>query len=337
MVIFFATLLGTGTFFSEIHPFTTVPVLREKFAWFAAHADEYDTLFIGTSRVYRGIKPSAFDELTAAAGVPTHSFNFGIDAMSPPEDAYVLERIAALQPKGLRWVFIESGTIRPGVGYGGDDNVRSLHWHDLPRTLIALRALLSPPQRPPGRKELRIESAEDGKPLKRAVAHIQLWCQRTMNAGRGALFLQREMAPLRRVHLSAVLGKQRDGYMVPGDGHPMGEDRADYERRMKEPARISFADRDTQHSLDGMLARLSRLGARPILIIPPTVGRSRQYPQAGCKAPVFDYGEIVKWPGLYQIDHRADRSHLNAAGAEVFTRTVAVDFIELARRPAGSR
>ena len=34
IVIFFAALLGTGTFLSEIRPFATVPVLREKIAWF---------------------------------------------------------------------------------------------------------------------------------------------------------------------------------------------------------------------------------------------------------------------------------------------------------------
>jgi len=338
IVIFFAALLGTGTFLSEIRPFATVPVLREKIAWFAAHAHEYDTLFIGTSRVYRGIKPSVFDELTAIAGVPTHSFNLGIDAVSPPEDAYVLERFVALQPKRLRWVFIETGTIRPGVGYGGADNVRSLHWHDAPRTLIALLSLLSLSTRPQKGRKVLTGLADEGTPLARAVTHILLWFRRTVNAGRGAAFLEKLLRPPPRVHLSGVIGKQRDGFMAAGDDRPMAEnDRADYEQRMKQPTRISFVDRDTQRSLDRMLSRLRGIGARPILIVPPMAGMSRPHPQAGCEAPVFDYGEIEKWPGLFQIEHRVDPSHLNAAGADLFTRSIAADFIELARRTAGSR
>ena len=105
IVIFFATLLGTGTFFSEIHPFTTVPVLREKFAWFAAHADEYDTLFIGTSRVYRGIKPSVFDELTAAAGC-------ALEGSSSSGD---LERRVYAQAMGCAVLVVRVGEDHPVV------------------------------------------------------------------------------------------------------------------------------------------------------------------------------------------------------------------------------
>jgi hypothetical protein len=338
VLIFFAVLLGSGTWLAEIQPLATVPVLREKSAWLAAHADDYDTLFIGTSRIYRGIKPSLFDELTAAAGVATHSFNLGIDAMSPPEDAYVFERIAALHPKRLRWVFIETGMIRPGVGYGGDDNVRSLHWHDTARTWLALRALLSPADEPLRWKKALFGDEEERRSLDRAVAHIGLWFTRTVNAGRGATLLQERLAPPPRVHLSTVLGKGRDGYMPAGDGRPMPEnERVDYERRIQEPSHISFLDRDAQHSLDDMLTRLSALGARPVLVVPPVLGKGRQYPQAGCPAPVFDYGDPGKWPGLFEVEHRADRGHVNVAGAEVLTRAVAADFIDLARRSAGSR
>src|SRR5947207_2206779 len=83
ILIFLAALLGSGALLSEFLPFSAVPIVREKFAYYAAHASDYDTLFIGTSRVYRGMMPEVFDRLTAEAGRPTHSFNFGVDGMFP--------------------------------------------------------------------------------------------------------------------------------------------------------------------------------------------------------------------------------------------------------------
>ena len=90
-------------------PFREVPGLREKWDFWRKHKDEFDTVFIGTSRTFRGINPARFDELTKAAGKPTHSFNFGVDAMLPPEDAYVADYILRDPPKNLRWVFLELG------------------------------------------------------------------------------------------------------------------------------------------------------------------------------------------------------------------------------------
>jgi len=64
--------------------------VSQKFRFFAAHKDEFDTLFIGSSRVYFQISPAIFDRVTRASGLPTHSFNFGIGGMYLPETSYLL-------------------------------------------------------------------------------------------------------------------------------------------------------------------------------------------------------------------------------------------------------
>ncbi|PYL65067.1 MAG: hypothetical protein DMF20_09405 [Verrucomicrobia bacterium] len=51
--------------------------VSQKFRFFAAHKDEFDTLFIGSSRIYFQISPAIFDRVTGESGLPTHSFNFG--------------------------------------------------------------------------------------------------------------------------------------------------------------------------------------------------------------------------------------------------------------------
>jgi hypothetical protein len=333
ILIFFAALLGSGALLSEVQPFAIVPEVREKYAWLAGHIDEYDTLFIGSSRVYRGIMPAVFDELTAAAGVPTHSFNLGIDGMRPPEDAYVFERVLALRPKRLRWVFIETGEVRKSVIRGIDGDVRSLHWHDTQRTILALKALLAPVERPLRWKKVLFGSAQEHTPLVRTAAHIRLWFMRTLNAGRGAFLVRSWLVAAPTAPLSTVIGEEADGFM-PDDRPTPAEVRADYLHDLMNPSRISYLDRDTQHSLDGMLTRVSAAGARPVLLITPLVEKYRCYPQPGSHAPLLDYGESEKRPSLFQIDHRVDHSHLNATGADLFTRVIASDFIELARSTA---
>ncbi len=47
--------------------------VSQKFRFFAAHKDEFDTLFIGSSRIYFQISPAIFDRVTRESGLPTHS------------------------------------------------------------------------------------------------------------------------------------------------------------------------------------------------------------------------------------------------------------------------
>ena len=341
IVIFFATLLGTGTLLSEIGPFSGVPGVQEKFAWFAAHRDEYDTLFIGSSRIYHGINPAVFDELTTAAGVSTRSFNFGIDGMFAPENAYVFERLAALRPKNLRWVLIENGALRPYARDRNPNDVRRLHWHDTARTVLMCHALLgtcasrTPVGWPAG-------DASEGH-WQLAGAHLRLWLTRTLNTGRGALLVQSILLPTPRTSLTPILGRrsagagrERDGFVpIVGGGllmAPMA--RADYEAGYAElvadQSDKSFLDRHSQSNLDGMFACVGALGARPIVVVAPSAGPRHQYPQPTSMAPVLDYNDTTKLPALFQIENRIDRAHLNAAGAEAFTRALAADFINLA-------
>src|SRR4051812_12025023 len=90
-----------------IRPFPDIPKLAAKLRYFRTHKDEFDTIFIGSSHVYRGIVPKTFDRVTEEAAVPTHSFNFGLDGMQPPESLYFLDQVLLTKPARLKWVFVE--------------------------------------------------------------------------------------------------------------------------------------------------------------------------------------------------------------------------------------
>ena len=115
--------------------------VSQKFRFFAAHKDEFDTLFIGSSRVYFQISPAIFDRVTRESGMPTHSFNFGIGGMYLPETAYLLEQILNLKPRNLRWVFIEYDEVQTKWSPENQTSRRALYWADWKRVSLLLRKL----------------------------------------------------------------------------------------------------------------------------------------------------------------------------------------------------
>src|SRR2546421_5043676 len=112
-----------------------------KFRFFAAHKDEFDTLFIGSSRIYFQISPAIFDRVTRDNGMPTHSFNFGIGGMYLPESAYLLEQILNLKPRNLKWVFIEYDELQTKWSPENQTSRRALYWADWKRVSLLLRKL----------------------------------------------------------------------------------------------------------------------------------------------------------------------------------------------------
>ena len=79
--VFLLTFAGACTGLRALLPERQIPEVTAKLQHFRQHAAEYDTLFIGSSRIYHQLIPELFDRTTAAHGLPTRTFNAGIDAI----------------------------------------------------------------------------------------------------------------------------------------------------------------------------------------------------------------------------------------------------------------
>src|SRR6266496_289050 len=115
--------------------------VSQKLRFFAVHKDEFDTLFIGSSRIYFQISPAIFDRVMREEGIPTRSFNFGIGGMYLPESAYVLEQLLNTKPRNLKWVFIEYDELQTKWAFENQTSRRALYWADWKRTSLLLRKL----------------------------------------------------------------------------------------------------------------------------------------------------------------------------------------------------
>ncbi len=342
-------ITGVGAFFgaglvlgclavAAVLPLPAVPQVKEKLEWFRAHRGEYTALFLGTSRVRRHIIPPLFDRLAAEHGVEMRSFNLGVDSLVSPEDGYVLDLALRAAPPRLRYVFIELSYFSADFAGEGAKTIRAPYWHDLERTVAVWRQLFAEdlqrikPLKKKGRWRWNRWLPEMREWAGLMTEHGRLFVLRGTNLGRGAA-MWRIACGIGRVNDSlAPLGPGRDGF-IPSDEVLNGANLAEYDRLIgalkSGPSRVRTLDRVPQENLETMLAKVRARGAEPILVIAPSSGGYVLKPRRAI-APILDFSDPHQWPALFDPRYRADITHLNTAGAEVFTRALATRFLSLA-------
>jgi hypothetical protein len=327
-VAFIVGLSGGCWAIDAILPARDVPQVSPKLAQFARHRDDYDTLLIGSSRIYYQIIPALFDRLNAEAGFPTRTFNAGISGMRPPEDGYFLDQILSSQPRHLRWVLIELAGLRTNVDPVRAETIRGVYWHDWRRMMLLFERALY--QKPDAKKRKwqrtlwnRIEPFGD------FFRHVPPFFRNQTNLGRVSdlSWILLSPSPPRPVTAEAVMGADLAGWIPTGRPEIMsGKDLANYdeglEERRREKAVGEVADSVSQKALEIMIAKIEKIGATPVLIVPPTTNRRNfiPSPERAEKTIVLDFCDLEKYPELFERRYRLDTDHLNTAGAEVFTR-----------------
>ncbi|HYR58774.1 MAG TPA: hypothetical protein VEO95_09105 [Chthoniobacteraceae bacterium] len=213
--------------------------------------------------------------------------------------------------------------------------MRAQYWHDWPRMWLMWQRLtyLKPADKRRSPAKIWNELRE---PLAELPDHFGHFVREMSNLGRGD-FLARQLLRRRadwRLTLSDQLGPDLAGWRTTGRGEDMPPDiRPHYEKelaeRLIEPAVRDLAEPVSQGALEAMIAKVERLGATPVLIVPPMTGKRTFYPrpERARKTIVLDFDDPVRFPELYENRNRLDRDHLNTAGAEVFTRLLAEHWV----------
>lgn len=99
----------------------------------------YNTLLIGSSRVYRQIDPVILDSVTADGAI-THSYNFGINWLFAPETFYVYDQLGNRENLKFKYVVIELSKIR-SVDYDNLHTSRTTYWYDWKLYSFALKTV----------------------------------------------------------------------------------------------------------------------------------------------------------------------------------------------------
>ena len=320
--------IATSALFHALLPPLIPKGVAAKLEFFAQHKDEFDTLLVGTSSIYYSVSPEIFDRTTAENGLPTRTFNFGIDAMHPPENFYVLDQILKTKPRNLKWVVLEVADIQTRL-FQVLGTERAVYWHDWPRTRLALRKAFNPRGNVTGFRTIsRLWLAK-----RDLITHVKLFAQRFANVGRGVDLLWPRSGQ-RTAEADVELGPARDGYRLAG--HAMSAEKAvSFQKRLAQEmaeAQPKPLDFYADETFRVYAQRIRALGATPIFLVPPLIFQSpisfREPPPA--PGPVLRYNDAASYPMLFQTQVRIDDSHLTSEGAEEFTRVLATEFVRRA-------
>jgi len=343
-VIFLTAVFSTCALLGPCLPFPEVSTVREKIEHLARHGDDYEILFVGSSHVQFQIMPTIFDRVAGMNGVAVKSFNAGIPAMVSPEDSYVLEEMLRRPHGRLRWVFVELSCL--GTQVWGENTSRFAYWHDTARlTLLAQRL----------RREARGKRSRLAKDptatifdrwsvwtttVGRLYGHARAWLIRGANLSRGSEVLSRGLQlPGWEEDLRGSLGENGDGWVWAGrrlqqmTPEMRKQYDGEYAERLANPAVKDRADAVCQSALERIVTAITRAGARPVFLVPPTTAGRNFYPteERERELTILDFSDVRQNAKLFLPENRMDLGHVNTAGAEIFTEDLARRFVELAK------
>lgn len=235
--------------------------------------------------------------------------------MSPPESLYFARRVLALRLPRLKWLFVELADLNPAIDLLNVNTSRGAYWHDARHTLMAC-----------------LDLWESARPASRkcvfAGEHLRLFSERAANIGRGAAVV----APW----LSTRARKERTGDFTKAGGFtevttilsPAQHERIRSEHEaMHRRAWSPIPLRPVYHAaLRDFIGEARRAGIEPIFFIAPGFTWLNQL-QAPSDARLLNLSDDVRFPALFDPRNFGDTVHLNGRGAEIFTATLAEQFM----------
>jgi hypothetical protein len=314
--------------------------VSQKFRFFAAHKDEFDTLFIGSSRIYFQISPAIFDRVTRESGLPTHSFNFGIGGMYLPETSYLLEQILNLKPRNLRWVFIEYDELQTKWSPENQTSRRALYWADWKRVALLLRKLTDAGTdslwlpNPTKLHDIVLRQNEEKNTRSLLTFYVTQVERNYTNISRAADVLDHFLSRDTKERRASYLGAASDGYVIRPNRMSANQATA-YERALAAAMAQTGTRPLSPYAVEAYrqcAQEVRDIGAAPIFLITPSTTEINVAAETtGLPGIVMAFNNPRAYPNLFRSSARRDGQHLTKAGAEEFTRIVATNFVGLAQ------
>ncbi len=302
--------------------------LSEKIRYIEKTQKQVDILFMGSSRVRRGIIPAQFDSLLSGRNRTAISFNLGGPAASVGENLYLLKHYSASAAGVyLKTVVIEwPGEYLPGSRYYKTERAR--YWMDLRSfkqqvSLLFVRPGLVSAWREGSLSYLfsTLIHRNIGLSRIRIVMTNKMVPDTSLDENRG-------YAPLKAPHARLI----SSGPIIPGesvyDTLQAGRDR-EKALQIHSLKDIDPVTEDVDLWL-GLIRQYKERGIKLILLIPPGPVTVRQLALAR-RIPsenLVDLSHPMAYPDLYDPAIFHDFVHLNHEGAQRFTKHIADLFLK---------
>ncbi|MCB9232162.1 MAG: hypothetical protein H6581_10890 [Bacteroidia bacterium] len=299
-------------------------MLRTKMIYTKKHWNEYDTWFVGSSRVYRQLDPMVFDSLTHRK-----SMNLGVPGFLPPENFYFLEHLLEDNLSPGMVIIFELQAIQHMAPPEKLDTRRTYPLSTGQYLFIRdyFQELRKPDKIPNYTRAFLHKTLKTGM-LKELLTYtddsLALDTPLIMGPlGNGFYALDQEM----------VRGKpeQQKGLQRRFDQPNKNKNLLALEKRLEIEKADYLPEVYSRVYLDKLLDLISRAEAREVkllILYPPALqgfsALTRQIPSSN----LLNFNDPREYPELYQTQYHFDKEHLNEKGARLFTSLVARKFLQ---------
>jgi hypothetical protein len=328
----------------EVRPWPAEYGLAAKVEHLAAHAADYDAVVIGSSATYYGLRPRTIEAELAARGHRLRVFNLGVGGMGSYEQVHLVRwLLARARP---RFVFYEEPRFDPLLWFPNIKNPRYVHWHDTRSTLSALRGLRYVDAPPSYKAEDYAATWHGDWKIATALEHIALWALRSTALGDGPRIAARVLGLAPPLSPTPAQLSKDSGWLDIG-AEPDAGARRQHEKFRENPAawvttvasiraqnegRVDLETQFDQREFDALRSLFVESGVDVVWYATPrSVGDPllATLADSGRLAPYLPYNRPELAPELFEADVRWDPNHLDAAGAERFSRRFARDVADL--------
>ena len=301
---------------------------------FLRDKDQFDVLFVGSSRFLRGIDPAAFDEMSAKAGFPTRSFNYAINGMRMQEIMARVDWILEQEPARLRHLLVELSSLDPLYREENRGGRRMVEWHTPRATRDSLRVVLG--------SERDLE-----RKLEDASGHLNEFGLRLSNLGLSTLVLEnwkhaegaRQRAQVFNGYATPAEVNARANVVEAAKGKPQPKPKPPKKALVQKASDLTDDLPDEQAAvLREFIARVQSAGVGITFVTTPAprYERTRGFRadrtagfalSKGVSDSVLSYASRQRHAPLYKPQNFVDAQHLSPAGALAFSRRLALDFV----------
>lgn len=306
------------------------PYYAENIRQFRTNADKINTVFFGSSRIYRHADPRLFDSLNFNT-VATRSYSLASPGCSNPETYYLLENYLKNEASNVKYVLLELQIILPVAGRNLHTS-RANYWINFNEYIFVLNYYLSK------------KNCEDKywEAIKNATYSF---LENSLNLG-----MIQDLLVI-NPYYSRFIGKNRDGYFPIEDellpAHKtrrknLMQDTSVIQRKLGRYKKVFSSDQrnpctEIEHlkRINLLIEKAKQKNIHLIFVIPPLLTKHENIKELYDHIPdsnKINLADGVNFPELYLIENIWDDAHLNNKGAEAFTSALSHEFIELIKR-----
>ncbi|MDQ3049931.1 MAG: hypothetical protein M3Q95_03495 [Bacteroidota bacterium] len=295
--------------------------------------EKFNCLIIGSSRVYRQVNPALLDSLIDS---PLNTYNMGVNWLFAPESFYVMDQLVSTDSVPLKCVIIELSKIR-SIDYSNLHTARTKYWYNFSNFVFTLRAVAS-------------SNFAFHERIATILAHTVSYVDQLINLGYLTEAFHFRTATKNSIETPEEIGN--NGYLPLSVSNAVTVEENVNDRHRKflqdtsvvtrryttsvnqfrkfeeNPDLLNRYNRVYAEALNDRISQAKLKGIHLVFLLTPRIDHN-QYNEL---IPLFntihpehriEISDGRKYPQLYFAGYSFDETHLNTAGADLFTTLLA--------------